>query len=194
MNKAGVLAFTFAAAGLIGCALDQPNESSTEGMSFEEFKARAGREPGTGAYVLDWDMVIHGDDALFDYWSRYQQGALTIYTVGGVNIKWDATQKKNLTYCVGAGFGATNKQLVIDAMNGATALGWEKFADVKFVYVPGQDATCTAANTTSCSTSTSRRRTAGTSPARSSRTTRARTATSSSRSSRSTRSRPAASR
>jgi hypothetical protein len=146
MNKAGVLASTVAAAGLFGCALDQPSESSTAGMSFEELKARAGREPGTGAYVLDWDMVIHGDDALFDYWSRSQQGALTIYSVGGTQIKWDATQKKNLTYCIGGGFGATNKQLIKDAMKAATEGGWEKFADVNFTHVELQDANCNAQN------------------------------------------------
>lgn len=145
MNKAGLLASTFAAASLIGCAIDQPTESSTQGMSFEEFKAKAGREPGTGAYIVDWDMAIHGDDALFDYWSRYQQGALTIYAIGGADIKWDNTQKKNLTYCIGNGFGA-NKTLIVNAMAAATTQGWEKFADIKFTYLPAQDANCTANN------------------------------------------------
>ncbi|MGN6104496.1 MAG: matrixin family metalloprotease [Kofleriaceae bacterium] len=119
--------------------------SSTAGMSFEEFKANAGREPGTGAYVLDWDMVLHGDDALYEYWTRFQQGALSIYAVGGADIKWDNTQKKNLTYCIGSSFGARKDQIVA-AMQAATAQGWEKFADIKFVYVPSQDANCNAQN------------------------------------------------
>ena len=145
MNKAGLLASSFAAAALFGCALDQPNEASTAGMSFEEFKAKAGREPGTGAYILDWDMVLHGEDALYDYWVQSQQGALSLYAIGGQDIKWDNTTKKNLTYCIGNSFGA-NKQLIIDAMRASTVLAWEKFGGVKFVYVPAQDANCTANN------------------------------------------------
>ena len=146
MHRPALCASFLAVAGLIGCAVDRPDESSTAGISFEQLKASASREPGTGAYIVDWDIALHGDDALFAYWSRYQQGALTIYSIAGQDIKWDATTKKNLTYCIGAGFGA-NKQLIVDAMKGATVNGWEKLADVKFVHVPAQDATCTAANT-----------------------------------------------
>ncbi len=151
MNKAGLLASTFAAAALSGC-VDQPTETSSAGISFEEFKAKADREPGTGAYVVDWDMVLHGEDALYNYWAAMQSGALTVYnnganggTTGGTDIVWNATAKRNLRYCVGNSFGA-NKQLVVNAMQGATAGGWEKFANIKFVYDPTQDATCNATN------------------------------------------------
>ena len=54
--------------GLVGCAVDQPELGSTAGITFEEFKARTSREPGTGAYIVDWDMVVHGDDALFEFY------------------------------------------------------------------------------------------------------------------------------
>jgi len=148
MNKAGLLASTFAAAALCGC-VDQPsepNEGTTATVSFEELKARALREPGTGNYLVDWDIVLAGDQALYDYWKQYQGGALTIYAANGADIKWDATQKKNLRYCIGGTFGA-NKQLVVNAIQTATAQGWEKLADIKFVYDPTQDATCTATNT-----------------------------------------------
>ena len=140
--------------GLVGgCAVDEPQVSSTAGMTFEEFKSRISIEPGTGAYVVDWDHVIHGDDALLEFYYRFQQGALAIYTAGGVDIKWSATQKKNLTYCISNNFG-TRKQQVIDAMRTAAEQGWEKFADVDFIYVPAQDATCSRAEPrTSCSTS-----------------------------------------
>ncbi len=134
------------AVGLLGCALDQGTEyGSTEGMSFEDFKAQAAREPGTGNYVVDWDRVITNDDDLFEFWGALQQGALALYNTG-TDVKWSDTQKLQLTYCVGAGFGA-NKQKVIDAMKAVTEQGWEKFANVKFTYLPGQDANCTAANT-----------------------------------------------
>jgi hypothetical protein len=133
------------AIGLVGCAMDQTTEyGTTAGMSFEEFKANAAREPGTGYYVVDWDRIIKTDDELMEFWGQLQQGALAIFN-NGVDIKWNDTQKLQLTYCVGATFGA-NKQKVVDAMAAASDLGWEKMANVNFIYVPGEDANCTAAN------------------------------------------------
>jgi MYXO-CTERM domain-containing protein len=140
-----LLASGLALVGLVGCITDQPETSSTAGRTFEELKASIYREPGTDTYVLDFDTVIRGDEALFAYFSQFQQGALAIYATGGADVKWDATAKKNLTYCIGAGFGA-NKPLVVAAMAAASDAGWEKFADVNYIYVPAQDANCTAAN------------------------------------------------
>ena len=141
-----LLTGTLAMAAMVGCVEPQPNLSSTAGLSFEEFKARTYREPGTNLFVLDWDTPVSGDDALYDVWEAQQQGALAVYTANGQDVKWDATQRKNLTYCVSNTFG-TNKQTVVDAMKTASDGGWEKFADVNFIYVPAQDGNCTAANT-----------------------------------------------
>jgi MYXO-CTERM domain-containing protein len=140
-----LLAGSLATVLAFGC-VDEPNLSSTGGISFEAFKARTYREPGTGLYVLDWDTVVSGDDALAEIWAATQQGALAVYAQGGADIKWDSTQKKSLTYCVSNTFGA-NKQAVIDAMRTAAENGWEKMADVNFTYVPAQDANCNASNT-----------------------------------------------
>ncbi len=133
--------------GLLGCAQQPESLGTTAGMSFEEYRAAASahREPGTGAYIVDGDIVLHGDDALHRYWSRAQQGALTIYSVAGVDVKWDDVQKLNLSYCVSDTFG-TMKQAIVTAMAQAADNGWAKFGNVKFVYVPAQDATCTAFN------------------------------------------------
>jgi MYXO-CTERM domain-containing protein len=145
MHRAQLLTLLFVAAGLPGCAVEQPDVASTAGISFEEFRAGATREPGTGAYIVDWDIALHGEDALRAYWGRLQRGALSIYAINGQDIKWDSATKKNLTFCVGSSFGA-NKQLIITALQGATLNGWEKLADVKFVHVPAQDASCNANN------------------------------------------------
>ncbi len=139
---AGCLA---SAAALLGC-VEEPDYGSTAGMSFEEFKAKTYREPSTGLYVLDWDTPVSGDAALYEVWKATQQGALAVYSINGQDIKWDATGRKSLTYCVSNAFG-TNKQLVIDSMKTASDAGWEKLADVDFIYVPAQDGNCTAANT-----------------------------------------------
>jgi uncharacterized protein (TIGR03382 family) len=136
---------TCASAAALGGCIDQPDLGSTAGMSFEELKAKTYREPGSGLYILDWDTPVDGDAELYRIWELMQQGALAVMTQNGQDVKWDATQKKNLTYCVSNGFGG-NKQRVVDAMRVASVDGWEKFADVKFVYVPAQDGNCNNAN------------------------------------------------
>ncbi|HUS31134.1 MAG TPA: matrixin family metalloprotease [Kofleriaceae bacterium] len=128
-----------------GC-VDEPNYGSTQGLSFEEFKARTYREPGTGLYVLDWDMPVSGDAQLYQIWEATQQGTLAVMNINGQDIIWTATQRKQLTYCISNTFGA-NKQTVIDAMAKASDLGWEKMADVNFTYVSTQDGNCNAQNT-----------------------------------------------
>jgi uncharacterized protein (TIGR03382 family) len=141
------LAITAALAASAGC-VDQPDDlrlSSTAGLTFEEFKARTYREPASGLYVLDWDTPVSGDAELYRIWESTVQGALAVYTANGQDVKWDANQRKNLTYCISNNFGA-NKQAVIDAMRTASDAGWERFADVNFTYVPAQDGNCTAAN------------------------------------------------
>ena len=145
MTKSFVMSGLVAVGLAAGCAAEQPTLGSTAGITFEEFKARVSIEPGTGYYIVDWDTIVATDDELLEFYYRFQQGALAIYTQGGVDRKWDATQKKQLTYCVSNNFGA-RKQIVVDAMRNAAENGWEKFADVDFVYVPAQDGNCTAAN------------------------------------------------
>jgi MYXO-CTERM domain-containing protein len=139
-----LLACGIATVALLGC-VDQPNLGSTAGISFEEFKAKAYREPATGLYILDWDTPVSGDEALYKLWASLQQGALAVGTENGQDVKWDATQRKNITYCVSNTFG-TNKQKVIDSLKSASDAGWEKFADVNFIYVAAQDAACTNTN------------------------------------------------
>lgn len=139
-----LFAGSVATVALLGC-VEQPNLGSTAGMTFEEFKARTYREPHSGLYILDWDTPVSGDERLYEIWEAMQQGTLAVYNRNGTDIIWNATQRKNLTYCVSNSFGA-NKQLVVDAMKTASDNGWEKFADVNFIYVPEQDANCNAQN------------------------------------------------
>lgn len=133
-----------ALSSLVGCA-ESPTLSSTAGVSYEEYLAAVDREPGTGGYILDWDVVVFDEAQVYESWQRSQQGALSIYRQAGADIKWTDAAKKNLTYCVSDAFGA-RKATVIAAMQAAGKDGWEKFGDIKFKYDPTQDATCTAAN------------------------------------------------
>jgi MYXO-CTERM domain-containing protein len=128
-----------------GC-VDAPELGTTGSrQTFEQWKAQQYRE-ASGLYVLDGDVAIRGDERLFEIWSGAQPGQLAVYSVGGQDVKWSATQRKQLTYCVSNNFGATRKAAVLTALQGAAEGGWEMMADVDFIYVPAQDANCTATN------------------------------------------------
>jgi MYXO-CTERM domain-containing protein len=136
----------FASAVLGGCVETAPELGSNGSrLSFEEWKATQYRE-ASGLYVLDGDVAIRDEARLFEIWSGSQPGQLAVYTQAGQDVKWSATQRKQLTYCISNNFGA-NKQKVITALQGAAEGGWEMMADVDFVYLSAQDANCTAANT-----------------------------------------------
>jgi len=125
---------------------EEPHLSSNRGKSFEEFKASVYREPGEhGVYVISGDVPVANDAELFKIWQATEGGALSVYTEGGADVVWNATQKKQLTYCVSTAFGA-NKTTIETALNEATKNGWEKMANVKFIHVTAQDANCNAAN------------------------------------------------
>jgi len=134
-----------------GCASEAPIESDTiedvsdTELSFEEFLARTYQEPDTGVYIVDGDMPIENLDALKEFYERhFQHGALIVDRSGGVDNKWNDTQKLNITYCVSTTFGG-NHGAVVAAMANATA-AWEGAAYVNFDYRSDQNASCTAAN------------------------------------------------
>src|SRR5687768_3413715 len=125
-----LLAATLAATLLGGCLTeDSTTLGSTQGESYEEWKAQLKREVGTGYYIVDWDVVISDEGRLYEHWQESQSGqALSIYRINGADIKWSDTQKVNLTYCFGSTFTAANRTAVVAAMQGATVQGWERFA------------------------------------------------------------------
>ena len=139
------------AAALFGCA-EEPNLGTTASISFEEFKAQAEKNrDSSGAYIVDWDIAIRGEERLYQYWAQGpgQQGALTISTLGGADNRWSDTQKIQLTYCISTTSfnNPTDYAKVKAAFDQATADGWEKFADIDFVHRTDQDASCTNTNT-----------------------------------------------
>jgi serine protease len=135
-----------ASTGCVGEAVAPSENVDTAGMSWEEFQANVFQEPESGVYIVDHDIPIEGIRNLREFYDRnVRAGALIVDTVGGVDDKWTATQRVNLTYCISSAFGSTNKAKVVTAMANAAA-AWAAAADVKFVYVPAQDATCTSSN------------------------------------------------
>lgn len=147
---------TFLALGLVttsllaGCMTGDPSLSLDDKLSYEEFRDLAYHEPfEDGVYIINGDTPVLDEKALYEAWQEIYQGqTLIVNTTGGqsgAQTVWNATQKLNITYCISNNFSASRKQTVINAMAGATA-GWQSRGNVKFVYVPAQDATCTASN------------------------------------------------
>ncbi len=142
-----------AVAGLLagGCLTDEPELGSNQDPyeTFEEFKARTPVIPeiAPDAYIVEGDVRIHGDEALYEYWEqRPQAGALVIKNINGVDVKWNATDKLNLTYCIHNSFGTERMAIMKAAMDRATR-EWEARANVNFIHVTSQDgAGCTNTN------------------------------------------------
>ncbi|NUQ74700.1 MAG: matrixin family metalloprotease [Polyangiaceae bacterium] len=133
----------------VGCSAGADGEgqdvdnTDVFGMSYEEFKATVYQEPDTGLWIVDGDTPVADERGLRDfYYKHIQQGALSIYTSGGVDVKWSAAQQVNITYCISDTFGA-NKSAMVTAMNNATA-AWEAAANVNFVHLTQYDSSCTA--------------------------------------------------
>jgi hypothetical protein len=95
--------------------------------------------------MVEGDIAL-GADELEEYFEAMPQpGALTVITDNNIEMRWGIAAKYDLSYCIDDNIG-TNKQQVVDAMN-AAARAWEQVAEVRFVYVPSQDSSCDANNT-----------------------------------------------
>ncbi|MCG8421878.1 MAG: M57 family metalloprotease [Proteobacteria bacterium] len=137
-----------AAALLVSCAGHDDNvvSNSDDRPTFEEFLADTYLEPWEGGvYIVNGDTPVLNEKHLREFYQRvFVDEQLIVNRVGGVDDKWNNTQKKNLTYCISNSFGS-NKNRMIAAME--TAAGeWEAAADVDFIYLSGQDSNCTASN------------------------------------------------
>jgi len=128
------------------------------GKTFEEFEASVFKEPGeNGKYIVNGDVAIPDRKLLREFFEKMQQegdgvahGKLTVAALaaakganGGVDI-WSSAKKRQLTYCVSNTFGA-HKPAVVADMAAATG-AWKAAADVDFIHVAAQDASCTASN------------------------------------------------
>ena len=113
---------------------------------WDDFLADAYREPWSGGvFVVDGDTPMPDRAHLRDFYDAlYGDGELLVHRAGGADARWNDTQKLNLTYCVSNSFGG-NKTALLTALDAATGM-WEAAANIDFVYVPAQDASCTASN------------------------------------------------
>ena len=135
---------------MVGCAASGTEEEETstnQGPTWEEFLASTYHEDFDGGhYIVNGDTPIIDEKALREFYDSLQQGGLIVNRVGGVDDKWNDTQKLNLTYCISNNFGS-NKAAVVSAFQQATDAAWETMGRVNFVYLSQHDGNCTASNT-----------------------------------------------
>jgi serine protease len=149
MTKRVSMMFTVAAVWQLGGCMvgedTEPNTTTNQGPTWEEFRADVYQEDfEDGHFIVNGDIAIPDEKQLYEFWESLQQGGLIVNRRGGADDKWNDTQKLNLTYCISNNFGS-NKTRMVNAMNTATAR-WKSLGNIQFVYVPAQDANCTASN------------------------------------------------
>jgi len=137
-----------------GCGLGQGTVSdqgddvkvSGSGLTWEQFRyEKVFVEPETGIFIADHDTPFASEKLLREFYEmNVREGQLIVNRIGSADDKWNATQKLNISYCVSNTFNG-NKTQVVQAMAAATG-AWAAVANIKFVYVPAQDANCTASN------------------------------------------------
>lgn len=139
---------------ITGCGV---NEATLEGaetlethtggrISWEDFKTNyAHHDAERDVYIADGDVPFFGEKQLREFYELHvKEGQLVVNRVGSADDIWDAQRRQNLTYCVSNDFGA-RKATVVSSMQ-AAAQSWMAVANLRFVYVPAQDANCTRTN------------------------------------------------
>ncbi len=82
---------------LLGVACGGPEPVPPAELTWEEFQARAYKEPGTDVYIIEGDMAFEGTEGLRHYFDAYvaqqpgqRQDGLTLNASGA---KWAGTQR-----------------------------------------------------------------------------------------------------
>lgn len=123
--------------------------------TFEEFKAQTYQEPFEGGkYIVNGDTPILNEKLLQEFFetrikesSTSREGVrtkLTVHQVNGQDAVWNSVEKRQLTYCVSKTFGTNYEKMKSDMEAAGNA--WEAVAAVDFIYVGGEDDSCTASN------------------------------------------------
>lgn len=122
--------------------------SQTGELTWTQFLSKIHQVPDLDedVFVVNGDSTVVGWKNLHAFYEVAVLGGqrLIIDQTGNVDSKWNDTQKLNLTYCVSNTFG-TRKAAVVTAMANATG-EWAAATNIKYVYVPAQDANCTVSN------------------------------------------------
>ena len=109
-------------------------------ISFEDFMAGVYKEPD-GVWIADGDTPFETIEQLREFYeTHFMDGALAIMTSGGQDVRWNDSQKLNITYCVSTTFGS-KYSTVVSAMSSAAG-AWEAACNVNFVHLSQYDSNC----------------------------------------------------
>jgi hypothetical protein len=128
-----------------GCSVGEVDYGSNneDAPTWEEFLASSYQEPWQdGVFVVNGDEPIADVKKLREYYDQIYapDGALIVHQAGNADAKWDAVQRKNLTFCISENFGDF-KATIAAAMEEATG-NWEAAADVDYIYAVEEDGNC----------------------------------------------------
>ena len=153
-SSTGLVAAVIAA--VVGCA-EPPDHLDV--LTYDEYKARAYREPDTGFWIVNGDEPVYTEEQLRATYEGYlatiaqlrhpgygtTEQPLLLNAVNNSPDRWSAPAAANLRYCVSlTGFGLDYATVVL-AMTAAAA-AWEATANVNFIHDVVQDVTCNASN------------------------------------------------
>jgi serralysin len=140
--------------GVCACS----DSSTTDVLTYDEFKAQAYQEPDTGAFIVNGDELVADEDQLKIVYDLYLQSVslaelrgegydvveqgLIVNRVGGQDDRWPQSTASNLTYCISQKDFGSRYADVVNAMSSATS-AWEATANVNFVHVQSLDGNCT---------------------------------------------------
>jgi serralysin len=135
--------------------------SSSDTLSYDEFKAQAYVETDTGVWVINGDELVETEEgmrALYDnyLWSVSEaedreagigttEQPSIVNRVQGRDDKWSASQAMNLTYCISQSSFGSRYSAVVSAMNSATS-AWEGAGRLNFVHASAEDGNCNSRN------------------------------------------------
>ena len=146
------------AATVLACGGGVDPEAASAPLTFEQFEAKAFKEPDTGVYVFNGDETADSREDLREHYLRYlethravlagQHGLgkrdqpLIVNRVRGQDDVWSSAQAQNLSYCINqSSFSPSEYGALVTAMN-AAAGAWEGAARVNFVHNNSADASC----------------------------------------------------
>lgn len=132
--------------------------SDQDTLTYDEFKAQAHQEPGTGVFIINGDELVEDEAGMHALYDRYLDSVreaadradglgtatshLIVNRVGGADDKWSASVAQNLTYCISSSSFGSRYSAMVTAMNSATS-AWEGAGRVNFVHVSSLDGNCT---------------------------------------------------
>jgi hypothetical protein len=130
---------------LTGCSVGEADlGSNNDGVpTWEQYLASSYQESWEGGvFVVNGDEPIADVKRLREYYDSIYggNGALIVHQAGNADSKWDAVQRRNLTFCISENFGEF-KPLIIAAMEEATG-DWEAAADIDYIYAANEDPNC----------------------------------------------------